>query len=466
MSQSDDATRGVRAGLVLVLVVAVFAVVFSIWLNRQKISLSEANVVFVMVDALRSDHLGCYGYPLPTSPFIDQVAKRSVVFDNVTSPSSQTVPSVISIFTGLYPRRHGNQYFAPTNSFRIPRKGTTPQIPEDLPLLAEQFRAMGYRTGAVVTNPWISPAYGFGRGFERYHYLTEPGRGPYPGGAAVNLLADQLLREWREQRFFLYLHYMDVHAPYVPPPSYRETFGKPHAGGELLFRDGPAPEASPRDVAYTRAMYDAEIRGLDDLVKEIFEALERLQLAGTTLVLITADHGDEFHEHGGLGHGWTLFDEVIRPPLLVYHPQLEPFAGRISLPVSSVDLMPTLIALVGGTITPDVEGVSFAPVILGATPSVRAADGLVFTELGRFKAVRGPRYKLIRRLPEGEELAFDLAEDPTEHRAVPPDGSGPSALRDHLDQFIRGTRTFPTPGADEVLDRATAERLRALGYGD
>jgi arylsulfatase A-like enzyme len=430
--------------------------------------LGGANVLMILVDTLRADHLGCYGHPRETSPFLDEFAGESVLFENVTSASSQTVPSMISIWSGVYPRQHGNQYFDQTRSFREPRRGVPPKVPDDTRLMAESFRERGYRTGAVVTNPWMRAEYGFSRGFEEYEYLPEVVKGVYPRGSEVNRVGIDLLRRWREEPFFLYLHYMDVHAPYQPREPYRTQFAGPANGRRVLSWNGPLPQALPRDVEYTHAHYDAEIRGLDDHVRELMLALQSLGLESSTLVIFASDHGEEFHEHGGMGHGSTLYEEVVHVPLLIVHPEIPP--RRVAEPVSSLDLLPTVIDLIGldGRADP-IDGTSLTGLMIGdAGAGSRPGARPLFSELGAVKAIRRGGQKVIQWLAKPRLDAFDVTLDPEERHAVV-EGAWRDELANELSRFLAEGRRgagLEKPGRDEVVDPETSERLRMLGYGD
>ncbi len=425
-----------------------------------------ANVVIVLVDALRADHLGCYGYALPTSPFIDQLAARGILFERARSTASQTVPSVLSLWTSAYPSRHGNQYFAQRNSFRLDESRSRPRVPDDLALIAEDFARLGYATGAVVANPWLHPDFGFARGFERYVYLPAGvAKGiPPPLGRQVNDAALGLLEEWKARRFLLYVHYMDVHNPYRPPEPYRSQFVGA-LEGTYSYVNGWLPLLKPADVAFTRAHYDGGIRALDDFVRELVGRLDALGLTRNTLVVFVADHGDEFQDHGGMGHGWTLYEEMVHTPLLLVHPGLGP-ARRIGTMVSLVDLLPTLLELTGAPVPPGLDGVSLAPLILGSQPSPRPRA--LFSELGDVKAVRVGDRKLIRTSRGTEqEDAFDLAADPGEQHPVTEHPPWREALAAELGGFLaRGTSGNVTPVArpDAAPRPLLDEQLRALGY--
>jgi choline-sulfatase len=428
------------------------------------------NVVLVVVDALSAPHLGSYGSAEPTSPFIDTLARRSVLFEKAVSTASHTVPATISLLASAYPSRHQNQYFSQTRSFRRPESGARPMLSGSLPWMAELFQAAGYRSVAVTANPWIRERYGFARGFEEFHFL--PASHPQPRAPLLNAVASEVFRSSGERPFFLYLHYMDVHNPYAPPAPYRERFT---AGmhGRNLRSNGPMPGAAPADVAVTRALYDAEIRAFDDQLRGLYEQLVRSGLADSTLLVFTADHGEEFHQHGGLGHGWTLFEESLHVPLFFLHPALRDRAERIRFPVSGVDLLPTLLELVGEPVPEGLDGVSLAPLILrGKRPP--EPERLIFSELGDIKAVRRGDRKLISSERRGGthalgDSAFDLRVDPQEESALA-DASWPAEMRRALRQLhattqasvAASTQNEGTPAGEP--EAWFEDQLRVLGY--
>ena len=431
--------------------------------SPQRTALEHANVLLVVVDALRADRLGCYGADRPTSPFLDQLAERSVLFESATSTSSQTVPATLSLLTASYPHRHGNQFYPKTQSFRSPRRRVRPEVPGDLETLAERLAADGFRTGAVVANPWLDPRYGFDRGFERYAHLpADPGRKGEARAPVLNQAAREILASFGDERFFLYVHYMDVHSPYEPPEPHRAAFVP--AEGRLIYRNGAHPEMTAVNLAKSRALYDAEVRSLDDGIRELFEILRVLGLEASTLVVFTADHGDEFAEHGGLGHGVTLYEEVLQVPLFFFHPALQGRAGRIQTPVSGVDVFPTLLELVGLPPSPGLDGVSLVPWIRGERGLV--SDRALLAELGGLKAVRRGSLKRIRGSgPDGFDRAFDLARDPREERPLgdaDAERAVSSTLLDSL--FPDSGELLAKPAARSSEEERLQRQLEALGY--
>jgi len=464
MQQRSRRTRNSgRTGLwfALALACAGAGLIWFMRASRAATSLEGANVVVIMIDTLRADRLGQHPRGLATSPYFDELAQRSVRFTDTTATSAQTVPSVLSIWSSAYPSRHGNQYFHKTASFRVPERKTTPQVPDRLPVLAELFRERGYRTGAVVTNPWLQAKWGFDRGFERYEFLKRA------HGPVVNQTGLELIDGWDDKRpFLLYLHYMDVHYPRLVREPFKAEFtaGLP---GKHVYVNGAFPDLDEADREFSLALYDASVRSMDEVLRELMEALEERGLDESTLVVVVSDHGDEFGEHGGLGHGRTLYREVLDVPLLFAHPLLEPRARSLAEPVSIVDVLPTLIELTGGQFPPGLMGRSLAGWILPGEQPFHPPSSPLIAELGLIKTLREGDRKVVWFVDEDRVEAFDLAQDPGELRPLPDDVPWIADLHGRLRGFLARTEPVlttappvePEPDGSELL-----QSLEALGY--
>ena len=319
------------------------------------------NVVLISIDSLRADHLHSYGYPRSTSPNLDRVAKQGALFENVIAESSWTLPTHVSMLTGLSSDVHGVE----RDELRLGR---------EVPRLASRLREEGYRTKGIYSGPYLDPIFGFGVGFDEYEAAYgAPGsedleRESQEVGAWRSVMREANQRSHRtitspeltkkaiefvgrdsNEPFFLFLHYFDVHYDYIPTESLWREFDPDYEGdlsGEN-FRNNPAihPDMDPTDLAHLIALYDAEIRFTDEHIGYLFDALERNGLTERTLLIVTADHGEEFFEHGGKGHRRTLFDEVLKVPLLLRLPNQVPAGLRVSSQVRHIDLMPTILSL-------------------------------------------------------------------------------------------------------------------------
>jgi arylsulfatase A-like enzyme len=416
---------------------------------------SDLSVVFILIDTLRADRLGCYGYARPTSPTLDALAATGVRFAHVTSASSWTKTSMASLWTGLHPVTHG--------ILRYPHG-----LPDRATLPAEILRDAGFRTAGLWRNGWVAPNFGFGQGFEIYHRPL-PGRGPerearrtpsearLPGtDEDVTRSAIEFLRGARNDRFLLYLHYMDVHQ-YVYDDS--ANFG---------------PELSD--------LYDNAIRWVDRNVEALVAAIAEQGLADRTVLVITSDHGEGFREHGLEGHARTLYREVIDVPWILVPPfRLDP-GIVVSTPAAGVDVWPTLLDLLGQAPLPGAQGASRAGAILAAAragpePAPAAADSGAYAELDRtwgtqgaapdpiVAVIEGP-YRWIQPLagPAAGQL-FDHRDDPREqHDVAAREPETAARLRARVAAYSSfPPATWGAP-AEVELDQMRLEQLRALGY--
>jgi len=312
---------------------------------------SPPNVVVVLIDALRADHLSAYGYERATSPNLELLAAESVVFTNAHAQSPWTKPSVPTLFTSLYPVQHG-VYEGEAHG----RSGglESDVLGEHHDTLAEHFATAGYETVAWVNNAHLEEAHGFAQGFVRYEHES------FDAGE-INSRFFEFLDTAGSRPFFAYLHYLDVHWPFQPGAEFRDRFGE--ADGSTLFdrkswrglRDGinnGTVVLSPADETRLGRLHDAAILAFDRRLGELVDALRQRGLLENTVLLITSDHGEELLDHGRVGHGGTLYREVIEIPLLVRVP-----GGRARLahePARLVDVLPTLLAAAG---LPEADGV-------------------------------------------------------------------------------------------------------------
>ncbi len=391
----------------------------------------KSNVVLIVVDALRADHLGVYGYGKPTSPHLDRLAREGVLFMHARATSSWTLPSVASILTGLYPAAHG----ADRATFAL--SNTVPTMPE-------AFRSAGYRTAAISANPsYVTPRHGLGRGFDEFHVehggLTEERRGdvmpadPWSRSFARVSGADVVTSralEWVAAHddgaapYFLYLHYVDPHAGYFPPDAEATRFGvavDDPLRGDAQWPVLASPKAPAADVVATLVgLYDAEIAHTDAEIGRLIAGVRGRPRP--TLFVVVGDHGEELNDHGGMGHGRTLFDEVLRVPFLVAGPGL--VAGRVIVnPVSLVSVWPTLAAVVGMPPPRNVSGIRLLdPDGSGEPPGAQH----LFAHLERWNVGESPwhsravvvgSWKLIPGPPPWPTL-FDLSLDPLEQLGV------------------------------------------------
>lgn len=370
---------------------------------------SRPNVVVYLVDTLRKDHLSVYGYSRETSPRLAEFARDAVRFETTYSPTSWTRPAVASLLSGVTPQRHG----------AISRPD---RLAPEVRLLPEYLDGVGYHSRAFVTNPNVLPVWGFGRGFDEFHDV----RGADGAARAdeINEAVFESLRDNRHEPFFLYVHTVDPHAPYEPPPLFRASFPRPSAAD--LGSPDPSIVARAR-LASLIGDYDAEILFNDDCFGALVDFLRSEGLYDDALVIFTSDHGEELRDHGELGHGLNLFQEVVQVPLLVKLPG-NAHAGRtVRTPASLLDVLPTILALAGGGPAAGGEGVDLQE-LLRAEQAGSAAGRPFFLDLDLagvtvernvVSGVVWGGYKLLDlSQPRPGVLMFDLLGDPGERESV------------------------------------------------
>ncbi len=463
------------------------------------------NLLVIVLDTVRADHLGAYGYARQTTPFLDSFAASATLFERVLSPSAFTLPSHATLFTGLYPATHGADTSDDASLPSLEQLGrlddSAPARPlsRDAVTLAEVARDGGLETGAVCANTaYLYRWYGLDQGFDSY--VDTPGQAvrQRPFGLSVSqrlggwrmrrllesnerysLLAwevnDMALR-WleprRERRFMLFLNYMEAHEPYLPLPAWRYAF--PRAWERHDFDRGPIRERARAILADERDRlvdaYDASLLSLDHELRLLFERLEEWGLLDRTLVVVTSDHGESFGEHNEIGHCNNVYQPEVHVPLLVREPgQL--VGRRVREPAHLVDVMPTLLARARLPAPPGLQGVDLSG-------GERVLPLVAF--MGRYldlvrkhprfydrthSAVLRERWKLVSH-SSGERELYDLDADPAERDDQA--GSQPeiaAQLEAELERFEReATPRFVRDGAG--VDPEALERLRRLGYAD
>ena len=296
---------------------------------------STRGYVLISIDTLRADHLGCYGYRRPTSPFIDSLAAQGLLFENAFAQFPGTLPSHMSMFTGLYPSEHSV----------FPPDGV---LAPDISTISESFKRSNFKTSGHSEGGFVHGGYGFERGFDEWNHdakkiESDVERTFHRGLEFLRQIGD-------DDRFFLFLHTYAVHDPYFPTPRYDQTFwdGPPPesfspTGPNLIAFNRGELELSVEALEFFKSRYDSAIRYTDEVLEEFFEGLTGLGLLGDTTVILTSDHGEEFLEHGRLSHS-QVYPETVRVPLLLIHPSLDS-AMRVQSPVQLIDIAPTLAEL-------------------------------------------------------------------------------------------------------------------------
>jgi choline-sulfatase len=426
---------------------------------------SRPNVILVVLDTMRADRLGAYGARRPT-PFLDKLAEQSIVYDRAYAPSSWTVPSIASVFTAQYPSEHRVAVVMAV-------------LPDDVTTLAEELRTAGYRTGAFSANIEITESAGFDQGFDTFRTVF---RDPKDDAANLNQAAFAWLDEIGKSRepVFMYLQYMEPHSPYRFHPNITPADPPPFPGvwsdwalaarvneGAFSIADGkplPAPwNMNPAELARLATLYDGEVLYLDRALANLFTNLDHRGLLENALIIVTADHGEHLGEHGLLSHGNTLYEEVIRVPLLVRLPR--PTSRRVREPVSIAGLAPAMLRELG---LPIPAGFHIPALPFGGD----GASGFALSEVLKVKpdylrlhrrALVGATGKLLV-LEDGSQVFIDLATDPAEDHPLT-DPPFAAELRRVMAGVSEGSETV-TPKAGAPIDAATREKLRVLGYTD
>jgi arylsulfatase A-like enzyme len=308
----------------------------------------------VVVDTLRADRLGCYGAERDTSPSLDALARGGVRFERAYATAPWTKPAVASMFTGLYPAAHG--------AGRVKNA-----LPEGARTLAEILREAGYRSAGVVSHDVVRAVNGFAQGFDRY-LESEAGGHDHVStpGVTEQALAELADLAAGDAPFFLFVHYFDPHYNYKRHPGVgfaAERAGRLDGSQPLVSLRRWGEDLSDAELGFLRDLYDEEIRFTDAGIGRLLEGLERSGRGGNTYVVATADHGEAFLEHGWLGHTRSLYDVLLRVPLLVRGPGLDPRV--VEEPVSLVGLLPTVLDLLGVEPPQGLHGVSLAPALRG-----------------------------------------------------------------------------------------------------
>ncbi|MAE97114.1 MAG: hypothetical protein CL910_20895 [Deltaproteobacteria bacterium] len=399
------------------------------------------NVVFVLVDTLRKDHLGLYGYPLRTSETIDALGRGGWVFEKHIAHASQTVPSTLSMMLSRLPVDHG---FAHRRIRQFSDR--PPRFPDEFLFLTEVFREAGYATAAAVGNRFLSHKTGFSQGFE---FFFQAKVGDKLTAASLRWLEARRTRE-DERPVFLYVHYVDAHYPYVDPKEHPDRVATP-ASGRLLFGNGLVADIAEADLAFTRASYDAGVATVDDEISKLVAYLEERGIFEDTIFVVTSDHGEEFDEHGGLGHGTTVYGEQVRIPLVVSHPRELEAGRRITRPTQHLDLAPTLLRWAGIPVPEAFRGQD----LLGEERPILADNGV-------WRAVHAGSRKLILNTETGEEVVYALDD---ELDRSPVEGPVASDLREALAAYLQQEDAGGTgPSSAEEWSEEEKEQLRALGY--
>jgi len=413
------------------------------------------NILLISIDALRADHLSCYGYERPTTPFLDELAVSGTRFSSAFVNTHGTPPSHTTMLSSLYQESHRVGFGAGTP------EGRNDRVPADVEMVQEILQRAGWQTLAVTGGGYMAAIFGFDRGFDVFQ-----------GGApaiedGTRMLLSQL-ENLPPKPVFAMLHTYQVHSPYQPPEAYAALWDtyesdlvptnehlKPiqRTAGEILTDD---------DFRHLEALYDGEIRFTDDVLRGFFAQLEDMGFLDNCLVIITSDHGEEFGDHGGLLHSASLYDELLRVPLIISGTGALAANEETRL-VSLIDLAPTILAAAGLPIPEIMEG---SDLLDGSQPPSLERQRIFAQYTDLLYGIRTPRWKLIQAPKNGHIQLFDLEADPRELRNV-------ATRRATVTEGLLGElEAWKKASADRVSRMSTQpeltpekiEELQALGY--
>jgi arylsulfatase A-like enzyme len=433
------------------------------------------NVILILIDTLRADHLSMYNsHTRVQTPMLDKLAKESMVFLNPIAQENWTKPSVATVLTGLYPQTHNTK----TEKNRLPSSAL---------MISEYMKKMGFITAGFVANGYISGKFGFKRGWDHWTNYVREGK---PNRA--QFVADDVIK-WLDKKpddkpFFLYIQTIDPHVPYIPPNRYRALYDNEPYKGPVIPRDtakllekvkSGSFKLTPRDKIRLEALYDGEISYHDFHLARIYNALKEKGLLENTLIVVTADHGEEFFDHGKVGHGHSMYNELLHVPLIIRLPGASPVQAKSEYKkdVQLVDILPTIFELSSLEIPDDLEGESLVSILKGKDNRSYLHPG--FSDfLNGQRVVKTGRFKLIYR--GLKTTVFDLKTDPAETTDL--SDTRPvtlSMLRDLLGEqqgrFISSNAASDKPlkrqkkakirkSENTVIDAETRQQLKALGY--
>jgi arylsulfatase A-like enzyme/Flp pilus assembly protein TadD len=418
---------------ILFLIAAAFVVIFLSRPQKKIVKETNLNVLLITLDTTRADRLGCYGYPKAKTPNLDYLASNGVRFSHAYSPVPLTCPSHCSILTGTYPLYH-----------QVRNNGTYYLAPE-LETLAEALKEKGLKTAAFVSSFTVDSRFGLDQGFDVYDDQLSPDQ--TFKALTSERKADEVFASfshWMDQNTihptFVWVHFFDPHLPYDPPSPYREQF--------------------------PNALYDGEIAYMDFYVGKILDKLREQDLLSNTLIILAGDHGEAFGEKQEKGHGVFIYESTVRIPLIFYAESYLPTGEVIEARVRLIDIMPSILDMLDGTLPEDIQGVSLLPFIEGKKKddlssyieSYYPRENFGWSELvglidGEWKYIKAPH----------EEL-YNLKQDPQEEKnLIREERKIVQEKRDKLEDIIQNS-VSPLVAGKRKLSAEERDRLRSLGY--
>jgi choline-sulfatase len=457
---------------------------------------ADANLIVIVNDTNRRDRMGAYGGPAHT-PAFDALARANLLFEHAYTQSPWTKPSVATLFTSLYPSQHGVTDDPQIRSpFDVQRAGALVEadvLAPELDTLAEVLQRAGFKTAAFVSNPWMEKRFGFDQGFETYD--DSFARWGTPGEVVSRAALAWLAERQPNERFFVYLHYLDSHLPYGAldraevarrrtelAADHRPLNEQAKVAVQMVprFPDGqPAVAAgAPPVLGLLEMAYDAGLEKFDRALAQFLDAFARHPAYERTAILVTADHGEALFAHGWGNHGLGLYDDEVAIPLAARLPGLAADGGRVECLVGLIDVLPSMCAYLGVTCPSAVVGVSFVPPAAGSpATSARYLVSEGVAKQPNHRAVRNHAYKLLKETgPRGDGTVkknpyslYDMRADPQETTDLLSDGKRSGQVEQVFATLsaalLHAVPPFSPPAKTKApVGGETQERLKALGY--
>lgn len=393
------------------------------------------SVILISIDTLRADHLSSYGFPRPTTPNIDAVAREGVLFRNAYSPVPVTLPAHSSMFSGTFPPAHGV------------RDNLHQRLPDSTFTLAELLKSRGLATAAVVSSFVLDRRFNINQGFDsyddRFQAVHMVGDFSERKGDETTRVATQWLATHGREPFFLFVHYYDPHDPYEPPEPFASTWADDPYSGEVAFADHG--------------------------VGGVLEKLREMGLYDSTLIVITGDHGEMLGEHGEANHGFFIYESALKVPLIFRVPGGKAMGRQVDQPVGLIDIMPTIAGLVGAPAQKQAQGLDLSPWLFGdgAGPAGRAlyAETIAPTTYYGASSLLGVIVDRWKYIETSRPELYDLRNDPGETaNLLQKESARADAMGKELKRIVALGLRPPEPGSGADLDTSARERLEALGY--
>jgi len=437
--------------------------------NQKENTKNDYNIVLITIDTLRADHLSCYGYERSTTPNIDKIAEQGIIYKNAIAPSSWTVPSMVSLFTSVYPINHGTIHgFAKTG-----KVFDQEVFSDELTTLTEILKVHGYTTFGVTSNLHLSGKFGFARGFDYFKAL------PFSSAPSVN----KIISSWENKiknsdKYFLWIHYFDPHDPYYSKPPWTAKYTPNASTKNLLLSNKmmtelsvliPSLKKDPQAIHDLTALYDSEINYVDASIGSL---IEKLKLGNDSLLIITSDHGEEFLEHGQLGHGNNVHRETIHIPLIVKLPY-ENEKEIVEKHVNLIDIMPTILQITNINPPEHILGKSFLEKkgLFAWIKKKLQGEGKPdynFSELNRkliLKTIVTPQWKYIFSYRDKTDQLYNITSDPLELNNLAGENiKQRNQLKEELFEWVSNSKKYPVKRQPAQLSPQEKEKLKGLGY--